>query len=90
MKYYSPETKTFKLLKALQKGDRITPAAARNRFNIANLSAEVSRIRQLGYAVHRATRVAGNYTKVVEYFIGEPSREIIALGYKAKSSGMKI
>ena len=90
MKYFNPETKTYKLFNALYNGDKITPAAAQKRFGIQNLSAEVSRIRANGYAVYRSTRVAGNHVKVTEYNLGKASREIVALGYKAKALGITL
>jgi hypothetical protein len=91
MKYqYSKETKTFKLQKALQNGDVITAAEAKKRFGISNLSAEVSRIRQNGYAVFGQTRTAGNGVVVREYRMGNASREMVALAYKAKSLGLTV
>lgn len=91
MKYrYSKETKTFKLQSALQNGDVITASQAEKRFGIKNINAEVSRIRQNGYAVYTKNRVAGNGVKVTEYVMGTPSREIVALGYLAKSLGFQV
>jgi hypothetical protein len=84
------ETKTGKVFTALQSGERLTPAEARKRFGVANLSAEASRIRQLGFAVYAKTRKAGNHVTVTEYVMGEPSREIVALGYKAKALGITL
>lgn len=81
-------TKTFKLLSALQNGDRVSASQASKRFGIQNISAEVSRIRQSGFAVYANSRVAGNNVKVTEYRIGAPSRKLIAAGYKAMSLGI--
>jgi len=47
----SENTKTYKLFSALQAGEAVSPAAAEKRFGIKNMSAEVSRIRQSGFAV---------------------------------------
>lgn len=88
--HYSKETKTFKLQKALQSGEAITAAAAEKRFGIKNLSAEISRIRQNGYAVYKKNRVAGNNVEVTEYVLGDASREMVALAYKAKSLGITV
>lgn len=85
---FNEDTKTFKLFTALRAGDRITPAAANKRFGIKNVSAEVSRIRQNGYAVYADSRVAGNGVKVTEYRLGTPSRKLIAAGYRAMSLGI--
>ena len=84
----SETTKTFKLFTALQNGEAITPAAAEKRFGIKNMSAEVSRVRQAGYAVYANTRMAGNGVQVTEYRIGTPSRKLIAAGYKAMALGL--
>jgi hypothetical protein len=42
----------------------------------------------MGYAVYTNSRKAGNGVQVTEYAMGRPSREIVALGYKAKSLGL--
>ena len=88
IKQFNPETKTFKLFNALYNGEVVTPAQAEKRFGIKNISAEVSRIRQNGYAVYANNRVAGNGVKVTEYVIGKPSRKVVAAGYKALSLGL--
>ena len=88
MKHFNPETKTFKLFNALYNGEAVTASAASKRFGIKNISAEVSRIRQNGYAVYANTRIAGNNAKVTEYAIGRPSRKLIAAGYKAMQLGL--
>lgn len=91
MKYqYSKKSKTFKLQMALMAGDAITAAAAEKRFGIKNLSAEVSRIRDNGYAVYKNHRKAGNHVEVTEYVMGDASREMIALAYKAKRLGITV
>jgi hypothetical protein len=90
MKFIKPETKTFKVFQALKNGEAITPLAAEKRFGVKNLSAEVSRIRQHGFAVYSNTRKAGNGVNVTEYVIGKPSRKLVALGYKAQAMGMTI
>jgi hypothetical protein len=90
MKFISEETKTFKLFTALRNGDAVTPAEAQKRFGIKNMSAEASRLRQHGFAVYTNSRKAGNGVQVTEYVLGKPSREIVALGYKAKSMGITL
>jgi hypothetical protein len=89
MKYtFSKETKTFKVFKAMKDGATLTPAQAKKQFGVGNLAAEVSRIKQNGYAVYGNTRKAGNGVTVREYAMGTPSREIVALGYAAKAKGL--
>ena len=85
---FNTETKTFKLFNALYTGEKVTPAQATKRFGIKNISAEVSRIRQSGYAVYANSRKAGNGVKVTEYAIGKPSRKLVAAGYKAMALGL--
>lgn len=82
------DTKTFKLFSALQAGQRVSASQASKRFGIKNISAEVSRIRQAGYAVYANKRVAGNNVEVTEYRLGTPSRKIVAAGYKAMALGL--
>ena len=90
MKFISKETKTFKLFDALYNGAKVTQSEATKRFGIKNIAAEASRIRHNGYAVYTKSRVAGNGVKVTEYEMGKPSREIVALGYKAKHMGITL
>ena len=90
MKRLNPETKTFKLFNALYQGEKVTAAQAEKRFGIKNIAAEASRIRSQGYAVYANSRKAGNGVQVTEYELGRPSREIVALGYKAKALGISL
>jgi hypothetical protein len=90
MKFISKDTKTFKVFTALYNGAKLTQSQAAKRFGVKNLSAEASRIRQSGYAVYSNTRKAGNGVNVTEYELGRPSREIVALGYKAKALGITL
>lgn len=90
MKLMNKETKTFKLFTALRAGEKVTAAEAHKRFGIKNIAAEASRIRSNGYAVYANTRKAGNGVVVTEYELGKPSREIVALGYKAKALGITL
>lgn len=85
MKTINAKTKTSKILNVLQQGQSLTAAEARNRYGVLNLRAEVTRIRQSGYAVTMSKRKAGNHVNVTEYALGLPSREIIALGYIARA-----
>jgi hypothetical protein len=86
--HFNPETKTYKLFNALYNGESVTASQAEKRFGIKNISAEVSRVRQAGYAVYANSRKAGNGVQVTEYAIGKPSRKLIAAGYKAMALGL--
>ena len=90
MKRFNPETKTFKVFTALYNGKSLTPSQAKHDLGVGNLAAEASRIRQAGYAVYANSRKAGNGVQVTEYELGRPSREIVALGYMAKSLGLTL
>ena len=90
MKLFNPETKTFKVFNALYQGETLTASQAEKRFGVKNLAAEASRIRSSGYAVYTNSRKAGNGVQVTEYVMGKPSREIVALGYKAKAMGITL
>ena len=89
MKLINPETKTFRVFRALQSGQALTTAKAK-KMGVGNLAAEVSRIRQHGFAVYTNTRKAGNGVAVTEYVLGKPSRQIVALGYKAQALGITL
>jgi hypothetical protein len=90
MKYFNPETKTYKLLEALKAGNKFTQAQAEKKFGIKNISAEASRLRANGHAIYANTAKAGNGVNVTTYELGRPSREIVALGYKAKAMGITL
>jgi len=90
MKLFNPETKTYKIFNALYQGETLTASQAEKRFGVKNLAAEASRIRHNGYAVYTNSRKAGNGVQVTEYVMGKPSREIVALGYKAKAMGITL
>jgi hypothetical protein len=90
MKFINKETKTFKVFTALYNGEKLTASQAEKRFGVKNLAAEASRIRHNGYAVYTNSRKAGNGVQVTEYEMGRPSREIVALGYKAKALGITL
>ena len=87
--FINPETKAFRVFQALRSGEALTESKAR-KMGVKNLSAEVSRIRQSGHAVYTNQRTAGNGVTVTEYVMGQPSREIVALGYKAKAMGITV
>jgi len=89
MKRVNLETKTGKVFQALQAGKKLTASQAK-KMGIGNIAAEASRLRQAGYAIYANTRTAGNGVDVTEYELGKPSRQIVALGYKAKAMGITL
>jgi hypothetical protein len=89
MKHFNPETKTFKVFSALQSGKALTASQAK-KMGVGNLSAEITRIRQNGFAIYTNSRKAGNGVQVTEYALGKPSRKLVALGYKAQAMGITL
>jgi hypothetical protein len=81
-------TKTYKLFNAMINGEAVSASQAEKRFGIKNISAEVSRVRQAGFAVYANNRKAGNGVQVTEYVIGKPSRKLVAAGYRAMALGL--
>lgn len=82
-------TKTGKAFKALVlEGQTLTPAEAKKRFSIGNLSAEASRIRQAGFPIYADSVVAKNGVRVTQYRHGTASRRLIRAGYKAIALGL--
>ena len=87
-KRINAETKTYRLFEALSKGEKLTTAQIQKRFNIKNVSAEVSRVRQGGYAVYANTHHSANGKTVTRYELGQPSRTLVAAGYRALALGL--
>ena len=78
------ETKTQRLVEALKNGEELTAKQIAARFGIANPTATVSDLRlRHGYAVYanRKTDTKGRVS--TKYRIGNPSREVVAAGYRA-------
>ena len=89
MKLINPETKTFRVFSALKTGQALTESKAK-KMGVGNLAAEVARIRQHGFAVYTNKRTAGNGVAVTEYVLGKPSRNMVALAYKAQAMGITV
>ncbi len=88
MKTINEGTKTQKLFTALSNGEKLTAAQARKRFNIKNIRAEATRLRQAGYAVKAVTPYDSDEVRVTHYALGRPPREVIAAGYIAIARGL--
>lgn len=88
MKTFTTNSKTYKLFSALKAGEKITASQAEKRFGIKNIRAEASRLRTAGYAVYADSRKAGNGVQVTEYTLGQPSRALVAAGYRATRLGL--
>lgn len=82
------ETKTGRLLAALQSGEALTEGQIRVRFGLKNPRATVSDIRYSGFAVYANQHKDSKGRVTTKYRLGRPSRKIIAAGYRALSLGM--
>lgn len=67
-------------------GDWLTAKQIRSRFSIANPYDAVYQLRMSGYPINQQTCVDSKGRVTNKYFLGEPSREVIAAGYKALAS----
>lgn len=85
---FSTETKTGKLLAALQNGEALTEGQMRVRFGLKNPRATVSDIRYAGFAVYANQHKDTKGRVTTKYRIGRPSRAIVAAGYRAMSMGL--
>ncbi len=82
------ETKTGRLLSALQTGENLTEGQIRVRVGLKNPRATVSDLRYAGYAVYANPHKDTKGRKTTKYRIGRPSRAIVAAGYKAIALGI--
>lgn len=85
---FNTETKTGRLLTALQSGEALTEGQIRVRFGLRNPRASVSDIRMSGFAVYANQHKDTKGRVTTKYRIGRPSRAIVAAGYKAMSMGL--
>ena len=85
---FSSETKTGKLLAALQSGEALTEGQIRVRFGLKNPRATVSDIRYAGFAVYANQHKDSKGRVTTKYRLGKPSREIVAAGYRALALGL--
>lgn len=85
---FNTETKTGRLLTALQSGEALTEGQIRVRFGLRNPRASVSDIRMSGFAVYANQHKDTKGRVTTKYRIGRPSRAIVAAGYKAMALGL--
>lgn len=86
---FNPTSKQFKLFQALRNGDELTEAQISQRFGLKNPTAAVSNLRiNHGVCVYADEHFDTKGRRTVKYHIGQPSRKLIAAGYKALSLGL--
>jgi predicted ArsR family transcriptional regulator len=81
-------TKSGKLLEALQSGEKLTAKQISARFGIKNPTATVSDLRFSGYAIYANQHKDTNGRQTTKYRLGNPSRRIVAAGYRAMADGL--
>lgn len=82
------ETKSGKLLQALQNGEQLTEAQISQRFGLKNPRASVSALRFQGYAIYANQHKDTKGRETTKYRLGTPSRAVVAAGYKAMALGI--
>lgn len=81
-------TKSGKLLEALKAGEKLTAKQISARFGIKNPTATVSDLRFSGYAIYANQHKDTNGRQTTKYRLGNPSRAVVAAGYRAMAAGL--
>ena len=77
-------TKSERLLEAFKNGEKLTAAQIKARFGIANPTAAVSDLRlRGGFAIYANQHKDTKGRVTTKYRIGNPSRAVVAAGYRA-------
>lgn len=77
-------TRTSRLIEALQNGEELTAKQITARFGIANPTATVSDLRlRNGLAVYANRRTDSRGRTTTKYRLGNPTRRVVAAGYRA-------
>jgi predicted ArsR family transcriptional regulator len=82
------ETKQSRVLAALQNGERLTAKQIQSRFGVANPTATISDLRFSGFAIYANRHVDSKGRVSTKYRLGNPSRELVAAGYRALAQGL--
>ena len=81
-------TKQDRVLNALAEGDELTGAQIRARFGVGNPRATVSALRMKGFPIYLNRHVDTKGRVKMKYRLGNPSRAVIAAGYRALAQGI--
>lgn len=76
-------TKQDRVLSALRNGEELTGKQIRARFGVGNARATVSALRMKGFSVYLNEHVDSKGRVTQKYRLGNPSRAVIAAGYRA-------
>ena len=82
-------TKEARVLEALQTNPRgLTAAQIQARFGVGNARSTVSALRFKGFAIYANSRTDTKGRTKTFYRLGNPSREVVAAGYRAMAAGL--
>lgn len=82
-------TKVEKVFDALvDRGEELTASQIKTRYGVANPHDAVYQIRRMGYAIYLNERKNSKGETVARYRAGNPSRKLIAAGYRALAAGL--
>lgn len=81
-------TKSSRLLTALQNGEALTEGQISQRFGIKNPRATVSDLRFQGFAIYANQHKDTKGRVSTKYRIGNPTRAVVAAGYRALALGL--
>lgn len=83
-------SKSGKFLAALQNGEELTAKQIAARFGIGNPTATVSDLRlRGGFAIYANPKQNAKGQTVTRYRLGNPSRAVVAAGYRAMAAANK-
>jgi predicted ArsR family transcriptional regulator len=77
------ESKQSRVLEALRKGEELTAKQIASRFGVKNPTATVSDLRFAGFAIYANQHKDTKGRVTTKYRLGNPSRAVIAAGYRA-------
>lgn len=84
----STMNKQERIAQALMNGEMLTAKQIASRFQVKNPRAVISNIRFSGVPVYTKTTKNSKGTTVTRYVTGQPTREVIAAGYRALARGI--
>ena len=80
------ESKSARVLAALESGEELTGKQIASRFSVGNPRALVSSLRMNGYAVYANQRTDTKGRVKTKYRIGTAPRSVVAAGYRAMAA----
>ena len=82
-------TKQEAVLEALRSNDRgLTAAQIAAWYGVRNVSATISDLRMLGFAIYANQETDSKGRTKTFYRLGTPSRRVVAAGFRASAAGL--